>query len=236
MFRSLLAVAILALAPLPGNADPIPSSLRADAVVASESPTLAEALAPLGAALGGPLYLRVFKEERALEVWVAAAGGYKLFKTYPICAISGRLGPKLTTGDNQAPEGFYEVTPAQLNPISTFHLAMNVGYPNIYDRALRHTGSRIMIHGSCVSAGCFAMTNSGIDEIYTLVHAAFAGGAASVPVHIFPFRLTPENLSRHMRDRWVSFWKELQPGFDAFEGSHQPPRIAVIDRRYSLEP
>ena len=234
MFRALLIFASLALTPASGNAAEIPTSLRSEAVIAAEGPLLSEALAPLGAELGDPVYLRLFKEERALELWIATGGGYRLFKTYPICAMSGRLGPKLTVGDNQAPEGFYEVKPEQLNPTSFFHLAMNIGYPNAYDRAQKRTGSLLMIHGNCVSAGCYAMTDSGIEEIYTLVRAAYASGVKAVPVHIFPFRLTTYNLNRHAQDRWLAFWQELRPAYDAFQASHLPPEITVQGGHYTL--
>ena len=83
-----------------------------------------------------PMLVRIFKEEAELEVWKQdRAGRYALLKTYPICRWSGDLGPKVKEGDRQAPEGFYDITPAQMNPNSSYYLAFNLGYPNAYDRS-----------------------------------------------------------------------------------------------------
>ena len=114
-----------------------------------------------------PIFIRIFKEESELEVWKQRDDGrFYHFKTYPICNWSGDLGPKVKQGDRQAPEGFYTVTREQMNPDSNYHLAMNLGYPNAYDRSQRRTGEFLMIHGKCKSAGCYAMTDALIEEIY----------------------------------------------------------------------
>lgn len=236
MLQRILAFLIVALAAVPGNAMQLPTSPRAEAAIAATRPMLVSALAALPARPGTPLYIRIFKEEKLLEVWIAGDKGYRLFKSYPICAISGRLGPKVVQGDAQAPEGFYEVTADQLNPSSNFHLAMNIGYPNAFDRQNRRTGSAIMIHGACVSIGCFAMTNGGIDEIYTLVHASLASGADAVPVHVFPFRMTIANLAWRVQDRWFGFWQELKPAYDAFETTRQVPIVGVYGGHYIVGP
>ena len=61
--------------------------------------------------------MRIFKEEAELEVWKEdKTGRFALLKTYPICRWSGELGPKVKEGDRQAPEGFYTITPALMNP------------------------------------------------------------------------------------------------------------------------
>ncbi len=98
--------------------------------------------------------------------------------------------------DYQAPEGFYEISARQLNPHSHYHLALNLGYPNAYDRRHGATGDAVMIHGDCKSVGCFAMTDAGIDQIYPIVAAALAQRRAEVPVHIFPFRMTEQAIAR----------------------------------------
>jgi murein L,D-transpeptidase YafK len=214
----------------------LPTSPRAERVIAAVAPRLAQGFSASGLRLGAPIYLRLFKEERVLELWVVGAAGYRLYKSYPICAVSGGLGPKIAQGDNQAPEGFYEVKAPSLNPTSFFHLSLNVGYPNDYDKAHGRTGSLIMIHGNCVSVGCYAMTDPGIDEIYTMVHAALTAGTPAIPVHIFPFRLTSFNLSRHSKDRWLGFWQELRPAYDTFEANHRPPNIIVTHGHYAIDP
>ncbi|MFQ5604064.1 MAG: murein L,D-transpeptidase family protein [bacterium] len=117
----------------------------------------------------------------------------------------------------QSPEGYYFVTPKQLNPLSNFHLSFNIGYPNQYDRFHKRTGNAIMVHGNCVSIGCYAMTDPSIEEIYALADAAFRKGQKYIRVHIFPFRLTVENLAQYQNSRWFDFWQNLKQGFDYFE-------------------
>lgn len=235
---SILA-AVIALAPLSGNAAPdeLPSSDRAIAIVSLERDSLAPALSAKGLKLGTPIYLAIYKSEKQLELWAQGGDGkYKLFKTYPICAVSGGLGPKVAEGDNQAPEGFYEIGRDQLNPNSVFDLSLNLGFPNAYDRSKRHTGSALMIHGSCISVGCYAMTDPGIEEIYALVYSSLAAGAPSVPVHIFPFRMTALNMTEHARSPWYTFWSSLKPGYDAFAANGRPPKIDVMGGNYVVSP
>lgn len=179
-----------------------------------------------------PVFVRIFKRSRELELWMKSGHTYRLAKTWRICTYSGDLGPKLKRGDYQAPEGFYSVAPRQMNPRSSYHLAFNVGYPNRYDRAHRRTGSAIMVHGNCVSAGCFAMTNDNIQEIYALTEDALVGGQAGFAVHIFPFRMTPDRLARFSDARWNAFWGQLKAGYDAFEQTRVPPRITVSKGHY----
>lgn len=184
-------------------------------------------------ALGAPVCLRVFKQENLLEVWLRTdAGQFKLLKSYPICAFSGGLGPKLARGDGQSPEGFYTVRPAALNPVSNYHLSFDVGYPNAYDRAKGRTGSALMVHGACVSIGCYAMTDPAIEEIWTLMAAAFRNGQREIQVQLFPFRMSIESLARHRRDPWYDFWMDLKIGSDLFEAARVPPRVEVRDGRY----
>ena len=125
-----------------------------------------------------PIILRVFKEEAELEVWKQDTSGlFQILKIYPICRWSGDLGPKLQEGDRQAPEGFYAITPELMNPNSNYYLSINVGYPNSFDKANKRNGSLLMIHGDCLSAGCYAMTDEQISEIYSLArtHSSAAG-------------------------------------------------------------
>src|SRR6516162_1329605 len=126
-----------------------------------------------------PILVRIFKEESELEIWKKdASGRFALLRTYPICRWSGELGPKIKTGDRQAPEGFYTITPGLMNPNSSQYLAINTGFPKAYDQANGRTGSFLMIHGGCSSAGCYAMTDEQIAEIYALAREAFFGGQA----------------------------------------------------------
>lgn len=181
-----------------------------------------------------PILLRIFKEEAELEVWKKqkASGRYAFAKTYEICAWSGVLGPKIKEGDRQAPEGFYTIRPAQMNPNSSYHLSFNMGYPNEFDRALGRTGSELMVHGACSSRGCYSMTDESIQEIYTLGRLAFQGGQRDFQVQAFPFRMTAENLARHRNNPNMPFWLMLKEGYDHFEALGQPPKIDVCDYRY----
>ena len=147
--------------------------------------------------LESPILVRLFKQEAELEVWKQdRSGRFALLKTYPICRWSGDLGPKVKEGDRQAPEGFYTITPAQMNPHSAFYLSFNTGFPNAYDRALGRTGSELMVHGDCSSRGCYAMTDEQIAEIYSLGRESFFGGQKSFQFQAYPFRMTAINMAR----------------------------------------
>jgi murein L,D-transpeptidase YafK len=212
----------------------VPSSERSKAVAARIEPRLAEELAKTGLSLGSPVYLRIFKEPGTLELWIRKADRFALFKTYSICTFSGTLGPKLKEGDQQAPEGCYVVNAGRMNPSSKFHLSFDLGYPNAYDRAQGRTGSLLMVHGNCVSIGCYAMGNESIEEIWTLCSRALHKGQESFHVHCFPFPLSEENLAKQAENEWIQFWKELQPVYASFETHKLPPEVAVRDGKYAL--
>jgi len=203
---------------------------------ASELPLSKEAqllLGKKGMTAEAPIFVRIFKEESELEVWKQRADGrFYHFKTYPICNWSGELGPKLKQGDKQAPEGFYTVASTQLNPNSSFYLAYNLGFPNAYDRSHDRSGDFLMVHGKCKSAGCYAMTDALMEEIYALSREALRGGQKAFHVHAFPFRMTEASLARHAKNNWMPFWKSLKDGYDAFEVNRIPPEIAVCERKY----
>lgn len=194
-------------------------------------PRLHEELAAHQLKLGQPAFIRIFKETRELELWLHARDGWKLFRNYPIAAFSGTLGPKTREGDMQSPEGFYTVTQKQLNPASSYHLSFNIGYPNAYDLAHQRTGSLIMIHGSTVSIGCIAMTDPLIEEIYLVVEAALKD-TDTVPVHIFPFRMTDERMQKEQSSPHLDFWQSLRPAHDLFDKERRVPTITVENSRY----
>ena len=215
---------------------PVWAAGREEAAATAARPRLEKKLAGLKTREGDPVFLRIFKEESVLELWLKPKGGdrYILFQTYPICAWSGGLGPKTRQGDRQAPEGFYAVGLKHLNPFSNYHLSFNLGYPNTYDRAQSYTGSLLMVHGNCLSDGCYAMTDAGIEEIYTLVKAALDNGQPFFRVHCFPFRLTPKNLEKHKKNQWHDFWTMLEPVHAYFETHHIPPDVIVENGRYKI--
>ena len=210
-------------------------SKRFQAVASKVTSGLQERFEEQGIRWGSPIFLRAFKKERQLELWVKNKDKFVLFETYPIAGTSGDPGPKLREGDGQIPEGFYFVTPGRMNPQSNFHLSFNIGYPNRFDKAHARTGSFIMIHGSDVSIGCLAMTDSKIEEIYTLADSAFKGGQKFFRVHLFPFRMSEENLANHRDHQWFSFWENLQTGYQWFEDKKLPPNVIVKDATYHFE-
>jgi murein L,D-transpeptidase YafK len=183
-----------------------------------------------------PILVRIFKEEAELEVWKQNRDGqFALLKTYPICRWSGELGPKMTQGDRQAPEGFYTITPGQMNPRSAYYLSFNLGYPNAFDRAHGRTGSHLMVHGDCSSAGCYSMTDDQIAEIYALGREAFFGGQKTFQVQAYPFHMTPLNMARHRNSPHFAFWKMLKQGNDHFEVSRAEPKVDVCEKRYVFD-
>lgn len=199
---------------------------------AVDTSRLTERLAEHGVREGAPVLVRIFKKEFELELWMKRAGVFHPFVTYPICRWSGTLGPKLKEGDGQAPEGFYSVDSKALNPNSQYYRSFNVGYPNAFDAANGRTGSLIMVHGSCASIGCFAMTNDQMGEIWRLVTAALGGGQKRFQVQIYPFRLTDENLRAQAGHPAHPFWTALKRGNDLFEASLLPPRVSVCRGGY----
>ncbi len=224
----------LMFAPLESHGGMLPSSALSRKAIVRQKRILDRALARRKFAWGAPIYVRIFKTEKRLEVWLKKGRRFRLFKCYPICTYGAKgIGPKTCQGDGRAPEGFYTVWPAQMNPYSRFHLAFNLGYPNAYDRARGCSGSALMVHGGCVSIGCFAMTDLGMEEIYTLAHAALSNGQPCFRVHIFPFEMTLENMNRHRRSKWYDFWCNLKEGYDRFQKHLSVPSgAAVKDGRY----
>lgn len=182
--------------------------------------------------MGSPVYIQIFKEERTLELFVRMGEKYQLLDSYRICNYSGGLGPKQRQGDFKSPEGFYSVDRSQLKPDSRFYKAINIGFPNEFDRSHGYQGQYLMIHGACVSVGCYAMTDDNIDEIFQFVTGALVFGQPRVQVSIYPFRMTAANMQRHKYSYHTDFWKQLKPGYDYFMANHQPPIISVISGNY----
>jgi murein L,D-transpeptidase YafK len=233
--RALLASAAVAAAiALAGcDADSITPTGRARAPISDK--TLAE-MAAKNMDKESPILARIFKEEAEMEIWKKNRDGeYALLKTFPICRWSGDLGPKKKEGDRQAPEGFYTITPGQMNPNSNYYLAFNTGFPNAYDRAMGYTGSELMVHGDCSSRGCYAMTDEQIQEIYALARESFFGGQRAFQLQAFPFRMTAMNMAKHRNNPNFAFWKMLKEGYDDFNATHQEPKVAVCDRRYVFD-
>lgn len=196
-------------------------------------PETAALMEKVGSSKEAPMLIRAYKKEAELEIWkMKSDGKYVHLKTFPMCRWSGQLGPKTREGDRQVPEGFYSITPAQMNPNSSYYLSFNVGYPNQLDKALGHSGGTIMVHGACSSAGCFSMTDAQIAEIYAIARSSFNGGQTAIQMQSYPFRMTPENLAKHRLDPNIGFWKNLKEGNDHFEVTKEEPQVAYCGKRY----
>ena len=189
------------------------------------------------------VFVRIFKRERLLELWAQSAGQdtFALLKSYEICALSDKLGPKRAQGDLQTPEGFYYID--DFNPRSGFHLSLHIDYPNRSDRVLGrdNLGGDIFIHGGCKTEGCMAVTDENIKEIYWIAVEARDNGQTRIPVHIFPTRLNDNNMAQLMnvfakeRDL-LRFWSNLKPGYDYFAQNKKLPDVTVNARgRYQYD-
>ena len=199
-------------------------------------PKLLAAMVEKDMDLQSPILIRLFKQEAELEIWKQdRSGKFALLKTYPICRWSGDLGPKTREGDRQAPEGFYAITPAQMNPQSAYYLSFNTGYPNAYDRSLGHTGSELMVHGDCSSRGCYAMTDEQIAEIYAMGRESFFGGQKAFQFEAFPFHMTPLNMAKHRNNPNMAFWKMIKEGYDHFEITRQEPKVDFCEKHYVFD-
>jgi murein L,D-transpeptidase YafK len=221
-----------ATAALEGQQAPADQPVQAD----DDAPSALEmALEADGFELGAPAFIRIFKADSSLEMWMLKRGRFELFRRYPICKWSGDVGPKLAEGDKQSPEGVYFITGGDLIVNRRWHRAMNISFPNQRDKALGLTGSSILIHGKCSSVGCFALTDQYVEDVYEVVQAALEQGQPRVPVHIFPFALTRDKLASEADDEWLDFWKELKRGHDIFMRDRLPPRTFVCGGQYAFQ-
>lgn len=204
---------------------------RVRVALAGTGPVLAERLAAQNLDRERlELLFRLIKTNQELEVWARNQGGgaFELLQTYPLAATSGQLGPKRRAGDRQVPEGFYEID--RFNPKSEYHLSLGINYPNAADLALGepNPGGDIFIHGGEVTIGCLPITDAGIEEVYLLAVAARAAGQAVIPVHIFPFPLTEQELAKRRASPHQPFWRSLMPGYAYFEKHHEAAGAAPL--------
>jgi murein L,D-transpeptidase YafK len=237
LVRAILTSAVLAAGGLLAGCNSDDISLAANAKANQPvPPKLLAAMVEKEMDLQSPILVRLFKQEAELEVWKQdRSGRFALLKSYPICRWSGDLGPKVREGDRQAPEGFYAITPGQMNPQSAYYLSFNTGYPNAFDKALGRTGSQLMVHGDCSSRGCYAMTDEQIAEIYALGRESFFGGQKSFQFQAYPFRMTPVNMAKHRNNPHMAFWKMIKEGYDHFEVTRQEPKVDFCEKKYVFD-
>jgi len=185
------------------------------------------------------MYIRSFKYDSQLEVWVKndIKEKFKLFKTYKVCALAGTLGPKRMEGDYQVPEGFYYIN--EFNPRSNYYLSLGINYPNASDKILSDSlrpGSAIFIHGSCVTVGCIPIRDEQIDELYILAAHAKDEGQDFIPVHIFPIRFNKDKSVKYLESltkddpTLKKFADRMEDAFDYFEKYKQLPVVMIGEK------
>lgn len=185
------------------------------------------------------IYIRSFKYDSQLEVWVKneAKEQFRLFKTYKVCALAGTLGPKRMEGDYQVPEGFYYIN--VFNPKSSYYLSLGINYPNPSDKILSDSlrpGSDIYIHGSCVTVGCIPIRDDQIDELYIIAAHAKDLGQDFIPVHIFPVRFNVDKSVKYLENltkddsQLKKFAANMEDAFDYFEKYKQLPVVMIGDK------
>lgn len=126
--------------------------------------------------------ITIEKAKRSMTLW----NGSHPLKSYRIALGGNPVGPKQQEGDSRTPEGRYTIDGK--NPNSSFYLSLHISYPNRSDTTVAKRlgvspGGAIMIHGMPDglavlnafgfypdwTAGCIAVTNSEIREIYDAV-------------------------------------------------------------------
>lgn len=192
----------------------------------------------------GNIFIRIFKSEALLEIWTLKKkiNGYVRVKSYHICALSGKLGPKRKQGDLQIPEGIYYIS--DFNPVSNFYLSLKINYPNKSDRILGYKqslGGDIYIHGDCVTIGCVPITDESIKEVYWMAVQARENGQKKIPVHIFPAKLEGEGFDKLIENynsnkTLTDFWDNLKIIYNYFEEYKVIPEIQIDDHgNYYIE-
>ena len=185
-----------------------------------------------------------YKDDDLLDVYAKSKHErtYKKILSYKVCSRSGKLGPKRKQGDKQVPEGFYYID--RFNPASTFHLSLGISYPNLADKRkskAANLGGDIFIHGSCVTIGCLPMTDTYIKEIYLLAIYAKNSGQSTIPVYLFPFKMTDQNFKAYKtkyekNPELIKFWENLKIGHDEFLKEKAELKIEVTESGDYLYP
>ena len=203
--------------------------------LAEIAPTATARLAEKFAAAKMPLppseiALVAIKDEKMLELHAREKGGtWKLIHRYRILAASGGQGPKLQRGDRQVPEGIYAIS--FLNPNSAYHVSMRVNFPNAFDRAMaakdarRDLGGDIMIHGKNLSAGCLAMGDEAVEELFVL---AAQTGLGNIRLIIAPTDMREHGIpaAEPGRPEWLpKLYAEIASAMGEFK---KPPAPSLL--------
>jgi murein L,D-transpeptidase YafK len=199
---------------------------------AARANLLAAEFAAKGLKLGSPVFIRIYKQNSKLELWVRQGARYALFKTYGVCRWAGGLGPKMYEGDRQSPEGLYHIGFQDLMVNPRWHRGMNINYPNRFDVMNGRGGSGILIHGKCGSVGCFAIQDGNVEEVYDAVRAALHNGQSRIPVLALPFRFAKYAPAIEDTAKLNDFWADLRRADILFDRDRLPPTAYVCDGRY----
>ncbi|GIU66214.1 hypothetical protein [Candidatus Phycosocius spiralis] len=196
---------------------------------------LSFAYSDLGLNLGAPLYLRLIRDQSKLEVWAKPAQqrAYIRLRTVKLCGKNGMIGPRQSANSGQA-EGFYAITPNQLRPAGVTYLGLGFGWPNAFDQKRGWKGAPSLLQAGCTTGRHYGLTDQDMEEVYTMVYFALRAGQASVPLHIFPFQMSPFRMLQVGKGAKANFWKELEPAWQAFERTKTPPHVSVQGRRYRI--
>lgn len=128
----------------------------------------------------GPEVTRVVVQKAQRKIYLL--NGPDVIKSYDMGLGFAPVGPKRFENDGKTPEGSYFIT--HRNAKSAFHLSLGVSYPNDQDRAFaasfgKKPGGDIFVHGQAGknrgrgrdwTAGCIAVTDQEIEEIYVMVN------------------------------------------------------------------
>jgi murein L,D-transpeptidase YafK len=196
---------------------------------------LSIAFEDLGLTFGAPVFLRIIKEQRRLEVWVQSGRGtFVRLRFYKICGSTPRLGPRRPGRSSAQPEGFYALGAGSLRPQSVAYLGLDMGWPNAFDRAQGWSGPPSLLQAGCATEPHFGLPDQDMEEVYALVHAALSAGQRQVALHVFPFEMGGLRMLTQAEGRDTAFWRGLAPAWQAFERTKKPPQMRVVGRRYVL--
>jgi len=194
--------------------------------------TIEDIIERVGGEIGNKVLIRIFKKEKRLELWMDITGNYKFLKSYPIVSYSGKLGAKVSIKDKQAPEGYYSINIHRIIRKDELFTKLDLGFPNRYDKEHNVSSGYASIHNPSIQEDGFVIDNSNISEIYNLVQEALLNGYKTIPVYIYPFIMTQDNLERYYNSRWIDFWLNIKEGYDYFNRYHRTPKIEIRNGRY----
>jgi murein L,D-transpeptidase YafK len=189
----------------------------------------------LGLRFGAPIYLRLIKDQKRLEVWVQGRRQeFVRLRSYKVCGTSSSGGPRINARNPGQPEGFYAVGSGSLRPASVAYLGVDLNWPNAYDRAQGWRGVTSLLQAGCASEPHFGLTDQDMEEVYALVYAALSNGQPSVALHIFPFAMSGLRMMTASNSPHAPFWRDLAPAWQMFERTKKPPQARVVGRRYVI--